>query len=387
MRDKQGLDQASPYTKHVPALDGVRAIAVIGVMLSHLFPGTPRGMMQIALIRVLQFGSTGVDLFFLLSGFLITGILFDSLADDGYFRKFYARRILRIFPLYYGVLACCGLWMVVTGLEAHRELLSYALYLQNTRWLADTTSPNAPVALPIAHFWSLAIEEQFYLVWPLLVFVIRGRKALLWVCIGAIVICPILRALLAMHQAPQFWIHTNTLLRSDSLLAGAALALIIRGNRQVVILRWAWLSFLLVSPLVLLVQMTWTLEIRSISILQISLAYTVMIFWYGSLLLLHMREGVLRRFLSTPALRWIGKYSYGFYVYHLILFFKVQPLVHTFLETHGVSNKGLAVMLSGLSTILLTAAISYASYQLYERRFLHLKRYFDYRRHPDTVRM
>jgi peptidoglycan/LPS O-acetylase OafA/YrhL len=325
MSDQQrSIAAASPYVKHIPALDGVRGIAVIAVMFSHLFPGTARGTVQHVVGEVLQFGATGVDLFFVLSGFLITGILFDSLEDDGYFRKFYARRMLRIFPLYYGVLACCGLWMIVNESGQYRELLSYALYLQNTRLLVDTSSANARVVLPIVHFWSLAIEEQFYLVWPLLIFVIRKQQVLLAICLGAVVICPILRALCMMYgPSPYFWIHANTLLRADSLLAGGALALMIRSNWQAAALRWAWLIFLLVSPLVLLVRIQQVSEMGSV--LQVSLGYTVVIFWYGALLLLSIRGGVLQRFFSAPTLRWVGKYSYGFYVYHLILYFQFQP--------------------------------------------------------------
>jgi len=94
----------SPYSRHIPSLDGLRGLAVLGVVASHLFWGNPAGPWTAAIESITVFGAHGVDLFFVLSGFLITGILYDSLQEESYFRKFYARRCLRIFPLYYGVL-------------------------------------------------------------------------------------------------------------------------------------------------------------------------------------------------------------------------------------------------------------------------------------------
>ena len=111
--------EGSPYARHLPALDGVRGFAVLGVACSHIFPGTPHSALQSLVHAAFSFGSRGVDLFFVLSGFLITGILYDSLPDPGFFRKFYARRILRIFPLYYGVLAAYALAALFFGLNFH----------------------------------------------------------------------------------------------------------------------------------------------------------------------------------------------------------------------------------------------------------------------------
>src|SRR5215472_4905523 len=158
--------EASPYSHHVPALDGVRGLAILLVMGSHFFAGTPHNRPE-RLLRMMQgFGGTGVDLFFVLSGFLITGILYDSLHDSRFFRKFYARRALRILPLYYGVLATFAIIGLCERRSSSGELLSLALYLQNTSLIAQPIVVYAaPLFLPLGHFWSLAIEEQFYLVW------------------------------------------------------------------------------------------------------------------------------------------------------------------------------------------------------------------------------
>src|SRR6202453_2063173 len=115
---------ARPSAPHLPALDGVRGFAVLGVACSHLFPASPHTPFEAFVHKPFAFGASGVDLFFVLSGFLITGILYDSLPDPDFFRKFYARRVLRIFPLYYGVLALYAIAALICGLNFHRELLS-----------------------------------------------------------------------------------------------------------------------------------------------------------------------------------------------------------------------------------------------------------------------
>lgn len=150
---------------HLLPLDGVRGLAILMVICSHAFESNYNsgGFLIRTIGHVLFYGFFGVDLFFVLSGFLITGILYDSVNDRGYFRKFYARRALRIFPLYYGVLAVCLL--LTRPLHLHWGDMGWllAFYLQNLHPMKIMSfSPGAPIGL--FHFWSLAVEEQFYLV-------------------------------------------------------------------------------------------------------------------------------------------------------------------------------------------------------------------------------
>src|ERR1700728_4143258 len=146
----RSVPEGSPYARHLPALDGVRGFAVLGVACSHLFPASPHSALEAVVHNAFAFGAAGVDLFFVLSGFLITGILYDSLPDPGFFRKFYARRVLRIFPLYYRVLAVFALAALLFGLNFHHELLSLALYLQNTNLIAQRMRDyTGPTALPL----------------------------------------------------------------------------------------------------------------------------------------------------------------------------------------------------------------------------------------------
>jgi peptidoglycan/LPS O-acetylase OafA/YrhL len=138
---------------HLLPLDGVRGLAILMVMGSHAFESNyEKGSRAIRWIGgILHYGNVGVDLFFVLSGFLITGILYDSLKDDGYFRKFYARRVLRIFPLYYGVLVVC--FLLTRPLPLHWGAMGWllVLYLQNLQPMAIVTFAPGP-HLALYHF-------------------------------------------------------------------------------------------------------------------------------------------------------------------------------------------------------------------------------------------
>jgi peptidoglycan/LPS O-acetylase OafA/YrhL len=382
--------EASPYARHLPALDGVRGFAVLGVACSHLFPGTPHSSLEAFVHNAFAFGASGVDLFFVLSGFLITGILYDSLPDPGFFRKFYARRILRIFPLYYGVLTVFAVAALIFGLDFHHQLLSLALYLQNSNLIAQPIRDYlGPTALPLPHFWSLAIEEQFYLVWPITVFLLRTRHRLLVFCAGALLLCPLLRAFLLLHATNYYMVETNTLCRSDSLLAGAALALLFRSRLHDRVLRAAAWIFLAgaVSGVLLVYASNHGPFLNTPNGYQFFLAFNFSSIALASvgLIALSLRSPLVSRLCTLYPMRWLGKYSYGIYVLHLILFsYLDQPLRH-FFSTHVTSNKGVEIVANGVLIFLLSLIAAYLSYHLYEKHFLRLKRYFDYRPHPNTV--
>jgi len=382
--------EASPYARHLPALDGVRGFAVLGVACSHLFPATPHSAFQAFIRNAFAFGAAGVDLFFVLSGFLITGILYDSLPDPGFFRKFYARRVLRIFPLYYGVLAAFALAALFFGLNFHRELLSLALYLQNTDLIAQPIRDYVgPTALPLPHFWSLAIEEQFYLVWPITVFLLRKRRRLLIFCVSAVFLCPLLRLALLLHPVNYYVVETNTLCRSDSLLAGAALALLLRSRLHDRVLRSAVWIFLAGagSTALLFFLYSHRLVFTTMTMVQVFLAFnfsSVAIAAVG-VIALSLHSPAVSRLCTLAPMRWLGKYSYGIYVLHLILFTYLDEPLRRFINTHLSTNKGVDIVTTGLLIFLISITAAYLSYHLYERHFLRLKRYFDYRPHPDTA--
>ncbi len=205
------------------ALDGLRAIAVIMVFFQHYGAGKA---------FLFGWGWTGVDIFFVLSGFLITGILYDSQQKPHRYRDFYIRRTLRIFPLYYFV------WIVIL------LMTPFALWQWNWRWalwpvylgnyarfffLRQPGNPyrfdmitfgprvsgwfGYPVHFYIGHFWSLCVEEQFYLMWPFVVYQVRKRETLMKICIGVIILSPIVRGLLSQSLSTQL-LHMELFYRS-----------------------------------------------------------------------------------------------------------------------------------------------------------------------------
>jgi peptidoglycan/LPS O-acetylase OafA/YrhL len=389
-RTEQKAPEGSPYARHLPALDGVRGFAVLGVACSHLFPATPHSALEAFAHDAFAFGASGVDLFFVLSGFLITGILFDSLSDPGFFRKFYARRVLRIFPLYYGVLAVFAVAALVFGLNFHHELLSVALYLQNSDLIAQRIrSYSGPTALPLQHFWSLAIEEQFYFVWPVTVFLLRKRRSLLIFCAAALVFCPLFRFALLMHGVDYFVIAANTVCRADTLLAGAALALLLRSRFHDRALRasgWIFATGVLAYAAIEFLAFHGPILNNPIGFqLFLTLGFSVMALASVGVVALALRSHLVAGICSLPPMRWLGKYSYGIYVLHLILFSYLEEPLRSFMGAYITSNKGADITLDGLLIFFISILAAYLSYHLYEKHFLRLKRYFDYRPRPNTV--
>ena len=382
--------EGSPFARHIPALDGVRGLAILGVAGSHLFPFNGHSGFETAIHNALSFGASGVDLFFVLSGFLITGILFDSLGDPEFFRKFYARRVLRIFPLYYGVLAGFGVAALLLRLNFHSELLSLSLYLQNSALIAPQIRDYAgPSVLPLSHFWSLAIEEQFYLAWPVTIFLLRKRQRLLLVCVAAFLLCPLLRFFLLLHGVGYFTIHTNTLCRADTLLAGGALALLLRCRHQDRVRSlggWLFAAGALAIIVVNLLLHAGLIS-RTSTAFQAVLAsgYSLSAVMFSGLLAMALGFRYIGNLFSLRPMRWLGKYSYGIYVIHVILFVYLEEPIRNAIRLHLTTNKGAVVVLTGLFLFLLSISAAYLSYNLYEKRFLRLKRYFEYRRLTRSV--
>jgi peptidoglycan/LPS O-acetylase OafA/YrhL len=222
----------------IPALDGVRGIAILLVIAFHaraVFASTLE--MPLPVFRVLGLGWSGVDLFFALSGFLITGILLDSRKSPHYFRAFYLRRALRIFPLYFGYLFLVLVvtrygWLLISGNDLWRSTDArwYFSYLLN--WKLDHGYND----LYLGHLWSLAIEEQFYVVWPAVVFLVP-RRQLKWVCVAVAAGAPAARVYLAAHGFDSEAIYRMTPCRMDVLAMGAFVAIGLRDFRET-LARW-----------------------------------------------------------------------------------------------------------------------------------------------------
>lgn len=374
-----------PPRGHLKPLDGVRGLAVLMVVCSHAFESNyEAGGFWVRLVgRTFYFGFFGVDLFFVLSGFLITGILFDSLQDPGYFRKFYARRMLRIFPLYYGVLLVMFALTPALHLVWGRMGWLLIFYLQNLEpQRIMTFSPGAGVGL--YHFWSLAIEEQFYLVWPAVVFLVRGKRRLLASTLAGSAAALILRVLLLASGVSGFLIHATTITRADSLLVGGALALLFRSRHWLKVQQFApWALAAATATIILgvlklepwlkphpMLYSFWTGGLR----------YSVLAFGFACLIAWSLRPHSACKWLfERQSLCFLGKYSYGIYVLHvLVLGVVLLPLRASLL--HWTGSKMMAVMGSGILSLAAAVVAAYVSFHLFEKQFLRLKHRFDYTR-------
>ncbi len=225
----------------IPALDGLRGIAIILVLLHHFTYYRPTAGVDALIGNVVFFGWTGVDLFFVLSGFLITGILLDTRDSERYFTTFYARRILRIFPLYYLVLFLAFVVLpkfpavhpVLVGQDDLPPQWPYWLYLTNVL-IADRGWVHGWVDVA----WSLAIEEHFYLVWPLVIWLCPPRLVAV-LCAVIILAEPAARVFARAAMVESLPIYVLTWFRLDGLAMGALLALAQRRGLLPSLDRWA----------------------------------------------------------------------------------------------------------------------------------------------------
>lgn len=385
---------ASTRAAHIPALDGLRGIAILLVLAHHFtYYGSFRPHLLVDQLFYLttMAGWTGVDLFFVLSGFLITGILYDSKAAEFYFRHFYIRRCLRIFPLYYGVLALFFVLLprVVTSDPSdasYQNLIAdqswYWTYLINVKIAFD----GWPRTNLIAHFWSLAVEEQFYFVWPLVVFLMR-RETLVKMCVACVVVALGLRFGFAWigQDLPAYVLLPA---RVDALAIGGLLALLARDPRGLVVWRRTACMIGVVTGCVLVVLAAARRGLWTTDPFMFTIGYTVLAAFFGALLSIVVTSadnGVLGRICSSRLLRFFGRYSYGLYVFHhpIVIFtrrFFTAPDLPT---VFGSQLSGLAIY------VLLTGGVSLAvavlSWHLYESPFLRLKERFSSAPHVGRV--
>lgn len=240
--------------------------------------------------------------------------------------------------------------------------------------------------MSLDHFWSLAVEEQFYLIWPMAVFILRDLKRLLLTCVALSFAALLLRFVLATHNFAYHTINRNTLCRMDALLIGAALALLLRSEFQDVVSRSAKKLFFAVVAVVGALNVTGLLVRRYpdwrpvFDVDYLSVRYTLMALGSAALVAWCLQpSSLMRRAFENRTLRFFGKYSYGLYVLHYVA---LGFLIRTFRGWIGelTLNKGVQVVGAGCASFVIAVTAAVASYNLYEKQFLRLKRYFDYER-------
>ncbi|MFL5383329.1 MAG: acyltransferase family protein [Longimicrobiaceae bacterium] len=372
----------------IPALDGLRGIAVLLVMVYHFSAAWPfsTALVDAAYARASAVGWVGVDLFFVLSGFLITGILYDSRERAGYFTSFYARRFLRIFPLYYAfvllVLPLCARLIasnpanVLAAFGASREwYLGYAVNFMVALHGWKST------VLQTAHLWSLAVEEQFYLLWPPLVLLL-SRRALIRTSAVLVAIALAARVALRLGGGGEVATYVLPFTRMDALLLGALVALAVREMGSVAPLARHAPRVLAASGVVAAAtlasapaRMSWaspwvqTIGLTAIAVFFAALLVTAVAAPEAS------RWG---RVLRAPSLRTFGKYSYALYIFH--------PLVVAVLQANGWgadrfaalgvgAQVGVHLMFTAFAT-LVSLGVAWLSWHLMEKHFLKLKHRF-----------
>ena len=367
---------------HRPALDGVRGIAILTVFLYDCLHVPSGGVLNFALRKASVAGWTGVDLFFVLSGFLITGILIDSRGQPGYLSSFFARRSLRIFPLYF--LALWATFIAVPVLadfwsparpvalqvnELARDQFWFWTYLQNWRFAYQGHWPHVNY---LSHFWSLAVEEQFYLVWPFVVGFVSTRTLakVCWACIG---LALALRVGLWMGGAHTIGLYVTTVTRMDSLCLGAVFAM---GLRSPVwyprLTRWAWPVMSLLAIVIVGVDAVWPL-LKTEQVGSQTIGHTLLGLMFGCCVFSAAAVSPQHWFARVLSQRWLtlpGQFSYAMYVIHRPIYKLVLKLDWSVLPE---SVQPLTIF---AATLLATLAASSLSWKFFEKPFLSLKAFF-----------
>ena len=352
------------------ALDGVRGLAILLVTLYRFSKDTqfiselPGG-----LGRLFGLGLYGVDLFFVLSGFLITGVLLKSRGDEHYFSRFFIRRSFRIFPLYFGSLL---LFLVV--LPGLFELGGIFEPAREQAWTLWTYTTNLKISYAgewtfgcLDHFWSLAVEEHFYLVWPLVIW-FSGRHLLRLTIVG-ILLAAGSRVLFCMWSDNQVAPEAFTLFRCDGLLLGAVVAIGVHRSYPALKSLQHWCLPLFVGGILFAIA-TCIMDKRLLTIPQLAITFS----WAALLLLIAQRPlWIGRCFFENRLLVSFGKYSYAIYIFQ-------SPLIPMMRPAWEASFAGLAerypLTCDSLYLVFMTAlsySLAVVSWYTFEQPLLRLR--------------
>jgi len=350
----------------MPALDGLRGIAILLVLVHGFDVIQSEHGVGHAIGVALDFGWIGVQLFFVLSGFLITGILLDTRAASGYYQNFLIRRVLRIFPLYYGVLfvAFVIVPLVMTPPAGHG---SHQVWLW--AYLTNFAEPFGRAEPVFPHFWSLAVEEQFYIVWPLVVYLVSRRGVLV---VGALLVAIAIAA--RIHVRAEYGsiaAYMFTPCRMDALAIGAIVAALVRDDRiNRAIARHHAAAMAIAGGVLIAGGGVIGHLLREGPRMQLA-GYTIIALGFALILVAALPPAMTpARVLGWRPLRRVGLYSYGMYVFHAPLHVYVGlPLLAKLDANPGlVTGLGYEVVLTAV-----TFGLAAISYHLFESRFLALK--------------
>lgn len=369
----------------MPALDGLRGLAVMAVVIhngvwaeQHLVEGVVPKLLNI----LVNAGWLGVQLFFVLSGFLITGILLDEKGAPQQLRNFYVRRALRIFPLYYLTLFVIlvalpqlGIWLGGEPALQSAQPIWYWLFLSN--WSIPII--GGPGVL--SHYWSLAVEEQFYLLWPLLVMTMN-RRSLAALCISLIIASPLIRAMMIFHdlEFARWRAYEFTFARWDALATGALLALALRYREWWEIAARHARSALMVCLIYVVVTV---LTMHAYAPVDLGIAFanqTIAAVLFAAALYFAImpmpKQSRWQQWLCVAKLRAVGKYSYAIYIFHYPVIAAFDPVWKKYTQGFESELPTLNTFARVLAIGVISFLLAYCSWYLIEQPCLRLRRFF-----------
>jgi len=360
-------------SNHNPALDGFRGLAILLVVLSHSCIPQAESTLSRVWYWVSSAGWVGVDMFFVLSGFLITRILITSRDSRGYYLNFYFRRFLRIFPLFY--LFLFVFFIIVPRFSDLAKLFSltlghflwHLLFCSNLLFSKLGFYPGHVVDVS----WSLSIEEQFYLFWPALV-AFMNLKQLRWVCLLMALVGEVIIVARFFRADELNSTYFFTLTRWDGILFGSALAATMMDPIESVKIRnykkpVLWISFLLSL-------LAFSRGIHTTSPLIQMIGFPSFAVFFSSILYFVNFNGFLQRCFSMTPLRTLGKYSYGIYLFHKPTIITLEEAFLPFLKTTILYRVPETVMLLfQIVSVLASLMVAIGLFHCYEKHFLKFK--------------
>jgi peptidoglycan/LPS O-acetylase OafA/YrhL len=362
--------------RRVPALDGLRGLAIIGVLYAHnglLWGLTSQPIaLNTALASIANVGGLGVELFFVLSSYLITGILLNTKGSPGATRNFFLRRAVRILPLYYVVLTIL-LVHQAPGAIAGFEVW-YWLNLSN--WVMAWQG-----AFP-AHgylvFWSLGVEEQFYALWPFVVFA-TGQRQLFRIAVAGIAIALVSRIALVLLGASAVTIGSATPAHFDSLGVGAALAILSRGEHGLRPLV-PWARRVAIGTVLIVLGLGVPLRgFPGDHWAMLTFGRVGFAVCFGALLVLAVASdsgGLVRRVAESSILRGFGRYSYCLYLIHAPVGETLRLIAYAWAWPVLIQLGFMAHVAIFATVVLVSFGLAWLSWRYIEAPLLSLRRYF-----------
>jgi peptidoglycan/LPS O-acetylase OafA/YrhL len=357
-----------PSKAYYPALAGLRGIAILMVICYHSFN----------FIYLFKIGWTGVDLFFVLSGFLITDILLTTKEETNFLRNFYMRRILRIFPIYYISLIIC--FFILPKLRISNDDLNYFLnyqkwfwfYLQN--WLFVFKDPLRNDFL--SHFWTLALEEQFYLVWPWIILIINKPQKLITILLSILLGLFFIRLLLwSIHIKNVSYENLFFFTRADGLCIGCIIACLQHSEfpsskeSYKVLLLAITISFVCMT----FAKFFWQHNLPYMA----TCIYTSIAIFFGIIVYMCLnKNNFLYSFFNIRVLKFFGKISYSLYIIHWPVHKLLTKSLNSAVNEHLILPSFISAILTQGILILISIVLSVISYYCIEIHFLKLKRFF-----------